>query len=266
MKMFFINFLCIIFYFVFWYILLFFIFYFAEKKKPFINTKIIYKYNFYSFIKAFLLQSVYDRVYYDPSAFKYKGIVIYEGNQGNGKTISLVYDCLKMLHEYPDALLVDNLGIVAEGIHQTQLTHWKQLLDIKNGSKGVISVIDETQLWFSNKDSKNFDPAALGIICQNRKNRRIVLGTTQKFYLLAKDIRCQTTLVKSCFTLFGFLSGYIIKEPFLDTSGEIKKVRFRGIKLFIQSNQLRNAYDTYKVIERVSSSGFVDVDKNILRK
>lgn len=252
------------FFIVYWF--LFFVLSFIERKKSFISTRYVYKYNLYSFFRNMLLQAVWDNVHINKKAFKYKGIVIYEGNQGNGKTISLVHDVLSILHEYPNALLVDNLGINAEGIHQIPLEHWKQLLDIKNGEDGVISVIDETQLWFSNKDSKNFDPAALGIICQNRKNRRVILGTTQKFYLLAKDIRCQTTLVKSCFTIGGLISGYIIKEPFLDTSGEIKRVKFRGIKIFIQSNELREAYDTYKVIERISSSGFVSPDKNILRK
>lgn len=244
-----------------------FVFVLVEKKRPFIKTRNIYKYNPYTFIRSVLLQTCYDIVNYDPEAFPYTGIIIYEGTQGKGKTISMVYDTLKMLKEYPRCWLVDNLGIAAEGVtnQQYSLSHWKDLIDIKNGKYGIVTVIDETQLWFSNKDSKNFDPSALQIICQNRKNRRIILGSCQRFYLMAKDLRMQCSEVRSCFHI-GPITGYIRKIPILDTSGELKQVRFKGIRLFVQSLELREAYDTYKILTRISSSGFVDPQDNILRK
>lgn len=234
------------------------ILFFVEKKKPFINTKNVLRYNPYTFVRSVLLQSVYDKAHYDPDFFRPTGIIIYEGSQGAGKTISLVHDVLVILNEYPKSFLVDNLGITAEGVTNKifDLTHWKQLLDITNGIYGIVTVIDETALWFSNKDSKNFDPLCLQLICQNRKNRRVLFGTCQRFYLMAKDIRMQTDEVRSCFTLGGVISGYIRKKPILDQSGEVKSVKFRGIKIFVQSNELRSTYDTYKMIKRVSSSGF----------
>lgn len=266
MKIFLLNTFCIISYFVIWYFLIWLGCFIAEKKKPFIETYIIYKYNPYTFIRSILLQSVFDRVYYDPDTFSVTGIIIYEGLQGSGKTMSLVYDVKKLARLYPKVFLVDNLGICDAGCHQIPLEHWKQLLDINNGAKGVITVIDETQLWFSNKDSKNFDPSALGVICQNRKNRRVIFGTCQRFYLLAKDLRMQCTEVRSSFTIGNVITGYIRKQPILDQSGELKKVKFKGIRLFVQSNELRNSYDTLKVIRRLSSSGFNDIEKNYLKR
>lgn len=262
MIWFFINITCLILYFVIWFIVIFFGLVFFEKKKHFINTKFVYKYNPYTFIRNLLLQLAFDFVYYDPNAFKYKGIVIYEGEQGNGKTISLVHDVFSMLKEYPSAILVDNLAIHGEeSTKQKELLHWKQLLTINNGSGGVICVIDETQNWFSSKDSKNFPPEMLSVVTQNRKNRRIILGTAQQFYMLSKDIRTQTTELRSCFTLFGCVSGYIRKKPYFDSEGNVLKYKFLGINLFVHSNQLRRSYDTYKVIKRFSDVGFNDKDK-----
>lgn len=76
------------------------------------------------------------------------------------------------------------------------------LMSYKNGIQGVIVSIDELQNWFSSNDSKNFPPEMLEVITQNRKNRRIILGTSQNFYLLAKAIRSQATEVRRCSTLF----------------------------------------------------------------
>lgn len=81
------------------------------------------------------------------------------------------------------------------------------LIDYKNDKQGVIVGMDELQNWFSSNDSKNFPPEMLGIITQNRKNRRIILGTSQNFYLLAKAIRSQATEVRRCTTLFRLLNN-----------------------------------------------------------
>lgn len=247
-------------------VVLLFVLVFVEKKKPFIYTKNLYKYNLYTFIRNYILQCAFDIAHRDPDTFPYTGIYIYEGTQGRGKTMCMVYDTLKMLHDYPKCILLDNLGISAEGINNTHynLEHWKQILDINNGKYGNITIIDETQLWWSSKESSKLDPNVLTILCQNRKNRRIILGSCQKFYLMAKDLRMQCTELRSAFHI-GPIMGYIRKEPLLDTSGELSRVRFKGIKIFLQSQELRDSYDTFKILQRLSATGFADPKDNILR-
>ena len=87
------------------------------------------------------------------------------------------------------------------------------------------------------------------VIFENRKSRRLLLGTVQKIHLMDKNLRCQVSQINNCFS-FGVLSGYIKLIPDFDSEGNILKTRFKGIKFFIQSNDLRNCYDTYEVIRK----------------
>ena len=135
----------------------------------------------------------------DPEFFKYQGMVIFEGRQGSGKTMSMVEFIMRMQEEYPLAKTTTNFGLTSQN---KALKDWQMLIDYKNDKQGVIVGMDELQNWFSSNDSKNFPPEMLGIITQNRKNRRIILGTSQNFYLLAKAIRSQATEVRRCTTLF----------------------------------------------------------------
>lgn len=135
----------------------------------------------------------------DPEFFKYQGLIVFEGRQGSGKTMSMVEFIMRMQEEYPLAKTTTNFGLISQN---KELKDWKMLIDYKNDKQGVIVGMDELQNWFSSNDSKNFPPEMLGIITQNRKNRRIILGTSQNFYLLAKAIRSQATEVRRCTTLF----------------------------------------------------------------
>lgn len=116
--------------------------------------------------------------------------------------------------------------------------------------------MDELQNWFSSNDSKNFPPEMLGVITQNRKNRRIILGTSQNFYLLAKAIRSQATEVRRCSTFLGCLTIVRRAEPILDSEGQVAEWKNRGWYFFVHNKKLRESYDTYKVIENLSKSGF----------
>lgn len=185
--------------------------------------------------------------------FPYQGMIIFEGRQGSGKTISMVRYMKDMQYEFPDALCTTNLAYTDEN---KPLKTWTMLIDYKNGYKGVIVAMDELQNWFSSNDSKNFPPEMLSLITQNRKNRRIILGTSQNFYLLAKAIRSQATEVRRCATYFGCLTVVRRLEPVLDSEGNVVEWKKRGIYCFVHDKELRDSYNTWKVIENLRKSGF----------
>lgn len=160
-----------------------------------------------------------------------------------------------MQKEYPSCKVLTNLAYTKEDI---ALNHWKQLVDFKNGIYGVIAAIDELQNWFSSNQSKNFPPEMLQVITQNRKNRRVILGTAQNFYMLAKNIRSQCTEVRECFTIFGSLTIVRKREPVLDNDGNVVEWKNRGMYFFVHDKELRDSYDTYKVIESLKNSGFIE--------
>lgn len=124
---------------------------------------------------------------------------------------------------------------------------------------GVVVGMDELQNWFSSNDSKNFPAEMLGVITQNRKNRRIILGTSQNFYLLAKAIRSQATEVRRCATYLGCLTVVRRFEPILDSEGNVVKFKNRGVYCFVHDKELRESYDTWKTIENLKKSGFKEV-------
>ena len=185
--------------------------------------------------------------------FKYQGLIIFEGRQGSGKTVSMVKYMQDMQYEYPLAKCITNLEYKYE---DEKLKDWKMLIDYKNGHRGVIVAMDELQNWFSSNDSKNFPPEMLSVITQNRKNRRIILGTSQNFYLLAKAIRSQATEVRRCATYLGCFTIVRRLEPILDSEGNVVDWKKRGMYCFVHDKELRESYDTWKVIENLKKSGF----------
>ena len=220
------------------------------KKKSFLRRILV------DFPKQFT-DDLFDK---DPEFFKYQGLIIFEGRQGSGKTMSMVEFIMRMQQEYPLSKTTTNFGLVSQN---KELKNWEMLIDYKNGKQGVIVGMDELQNWFSSNDSKNFPPEMLGIITQNRKNRRIILGTSQNFYLLAKAIRSQATEVRRCTTLFGCLTIVKRVEPILDSEGNVQEWKNRGMYFFVHNKELRNAYDTYKVIENLKKSGFKERPQDI---
>lgn len=189
----------------------------------------------------------------NPDFFPYQGLIIFEGRQGNGKTISAIQFARQMQREYSKSKVITNLNYKFQN---DELNHWSKLIHYKNGIYGVIAVLDETQNWFSSNQSKNFPPEMLQVVTQNRKNRRIILGTAQNFYLLAKAIRSQTTEVRRCATFFGCLTLVRRFEPILDSEGNVQEFKKRGFYFYVHDEELRNSYDTYHVIESLSNSGF----------
>lgn len=196
---------------------------------------------------------VNDMFSHDPDFFPYQGLVIYTGRQGQGKTISMVRDIMLMQKEYPKCKCITNLSYVKQ---DKALSHWRQLITYKNGIYGVIVGLDEIQNWFSSKQSKDFPPEMFEVVTQNRKNRRIIMGTTQNFYQPAKDIRAQCTEVRQCATFFGVFTVVRRMRPVLDSQGDVKEWKNLGSYCFVHTEEIRNSYDTYKVIESLMKSGF----------
>lgn len=208
--------------------------------------------------RRFLLLPYYigvDHARKNPNYFKPHGVIVFTGRQGYGKSISMFKYATDLKRDYPLVKIICNTFFT---LSDYNLSHWKFLVNFTNGEEGVIAIIDELQNWFNSKQSKNFPPEMLSVITQNRKNKRIVLGTAQQFYMISKDIRTQCTEVREARTLFGRLTFVIRKEPIVDNEGEVLKMRFKGFYAFVQTDDLRNSYDTFATIKNLSDSGFYE--------
>lgn len=247
MIWFFVNFLCLILYFLFWSVLLFVVYYFRIIPN---TTSIRFGFNLLDFYLDILKMLSYDIQHRIPDSFNESGIVIYEGPQGSGKTISMIHDVMILQHKYKKVKVMDNLGYEFTDF---DIENPNDILKINNDVFGVITSLDELGIWFNARKFKEFDNSMLQVIFENRKCRRLLLGTCQKFLMIDKNLRIQTSSIISCRCL-GPVVFNIIKIPIMDSEGTVQRYQFKGIKVFVQSNDLRNAYDTYHVIKKYDLS------------
>lgn len=193
-------------------------------------------------------------------SFDLYGVRVFCGRQGAGKTVSLVWMLDDIKRRFPKAKIYTNFSYqFADG----QLESLNDLLEYRNGQDGVVFAIDELQNEFSSKVSKDFPEALLSTITMQRKQKICILATTQVFSRLAKPLREQCFQVFECRTFFGRwtrIRGYDAEDYniFLDSTDEKKKwkVHRNYKKSFIQTDRLRESYDTMEVIQRLSRQGF----------
>ena len=132
----------------------------------------------------------------DDTGFPYAGMWIFSGQQGSGKTLLMMH-LVKQIHEqYPDALIVSNISIY--GIPSIPYQGIEDFEKYKNGHKGIIFVIDEIHILFNALESVKMPLSTMQVWAQNRKNRRLILGTSQRFNRVAKGVREQTTWNYEC--------------------------------------------------------------------
>lgn len=196
---------------------------------------------------------VLDRLTMDPNVFRPFGLWLICGKQGCGKTMLLTYLLRKYRHIYPRLQVKTNYNYIYE---DGSIGHWQDLIDSNNGIYGEIDVIDEIHSWFSSLQSKDFPPEMLSEVSQQRKQRKLIIGTAQVFTRCAKPIREQTYLIMQPTTLFGCLTFVRELIPVLDDAGNVLKYKFRRIYFFVHDDELRNSYDTYKRIQNLAASGF----------
>lgn len=182
--------------------------------------------------------------------FPYQGIHVYTGEQGSGKTLKMMHTLHRMHKEYPDALIVSNMTL--HDIEYIPYTGIEQFYKLNNGKNGIIFVIDEIQTLFSSLESKDMPASTLTVWSQNRKNRRVILGTTQRFTRVAKGIREQVSYHIECATPFlGAFRYRIIDAALYDENGKLpEEARPPHYSFYVPRVDIMDSYDTGEVIVR----------------
>ena len=161
---------------------------------------------------------------------------------------------LRLKKQYPKSKMITNFDVVGE---TDELSEWQQLLTYTNGHKGVIVGIDEIQNWFMSGVNK-LPEGMLEVATQNRKNNRILCCTAQVFTRVNKGLREQVSLVYEPHTFLGCFTVVIMRKPVFDSEGNVVERKYRGMYCFTHTDELRDAYDTYKVIHTLAKEGFKD--------
>lgn len=197
-----------------------------------------------------LIQVIHEGLLKSMQQFPYAGIWLFTGAQGSGKTLLMMH-VLKQMHDaYPDAEIVSNISIY--GIPSHVYHGIEDFEKYQNGAKGVIFVIDEIHTLFSSLQSANMPESTLTVWSQNRKNRRVILGTSQRFTRVAKGIREQTTYNYECTKpLLGWFFSYRIKEgDMYDDKGEYVGEQETQRYWYVPKVNVMRMYNTLEVVRK----------------
>ena len=74
--------------------------------------------------------------------------------------------------------------------------------------------------------------------------------------MVSKDIRTQCSEVRHCHTFGGVFTVVIRRVPVVDSEGEVKEEKFKGMYCWVHNEKTREAYDTYKMINVLGKEGF----------
>ncbi len=220
------------------------------------------------------------------------GTQVYCGRQGSGKTISAVKHLNDLKLRYPKAIIVTNIDLQNYNNRKFQTeTDLKQTLaymdkakdqilftsmdelaialtNVNNGFNGVIYLVDEIHTYFNALESKNIPMYVFTEISQQRKQRKLIIGTSQLFLRMAKPLREQCDNLIVCRTIAGLFTvqkaydGMTITQEYDGgLSGTHKKTGW-----FFHNRKLRNSFDTYQKVvsgaEQYEQINRVELTKN----
>lgn len=190
------------------------------------------------------------------------GIWCFVGIYGGGKTMSLVNYLEEMRKKHGDGIYIaTNFYYTGQDF---AIESWTDLLPERD--KPVIFAYDELQNEFNSRDYRNFPDTLMYLLTQNRKgNGKQIVYTTQDYEVVDKNFRRLTTEVVVCRTLWGRMTRcrHYLREQYenLCTVTDIKRrMKIRPFKTvsFVQSDHLRNLYDSYQMLETAKAKTYLD--------
>lgn len=191
----------------------------------------------------------------DPDVFVPSGLTCFCGKQGSGKTLSAVLYVRKLMEMFPKSIVVSNISFSSAFDSSRILSYQgvKQMHDINNGKFGVIFLLDEIQIEFNSLESKQMNIPIFELVCQQRKQRKHIIGTTQVFGRLAKPFREQFREVVLC---KNYLKTIFVQQIFsaenVATEDDVTvQLSSKGTKVFIPSPDDFKLYDTLEQIKRI---------------
>jgi len=190
------------------------------------------------------------------------GIYGFFGLPGKGKTMAMVYILNKYRKKYGDRIyIMTNFHFKGQDF---EFETWKDLL--KEYDKPLVCAWDEVQNEFNSRDFRNFPVELLTLLTQNRKgNGKQILYTAQRWNRVDKVFRELTHYAIECNTIWGRLTRlryyhWEDYEQLHDTTNVDIKMKIRPVRVesFVQSDELRDMYDSYKMLESAKSKEYMD--------
>lgn len=185
-----------------------------------------------------------------PGEMTTTGINIFCGPQGSGKSLSMIHYAEKIIKDYPKAIVVTNIDFNFECPNEVIKYQGFEDFKIENGIFGVIYLLDEIHLILNSLESKGVPLSIIVELSQQRKQRKLILGTSQVYSRMAKPLREQIKNVIICKNYFGIFQFNYLIDAFntAEKDGELKFAKLKTSFFFHRKEDYTN-YDTYKKMD-----------------
>lgn len=187
----------------------------------------------------------------NPDYFYPAGIWVFCGPQGSGKTLSAV-KCLKeMCAQYPKAIVCSNIKVRGIDNQFIPFENYEQLTTLSNGVNGIIFLLDEIHVLWNSLESKDIPISEMACFCQMRKDRRVIIGTSQVYGRIAKPIREQLQYVVDCSNIANLVQVNKLLDPVecVEVNGRLDAKCF-GTQIWFHTPELYDSYDTLFKIKK----------------
>lgn len=196
------------------------------------------------------------------------GLHLFVGRFGAGKTISMVKMAYDLAKRYPSLSIVTNLQLSGFPAH-TQILPLRCPSDILKAPENTLVLIDEIGTIFNSRDfakSKDAIPKVLfQHLCQCRKRHMEIFATTQRWNFLDKQLRDITATVtasrvyfKHPFSRMVILRTYDSVQYDRSYTNPLIPIKPLGAHVYLQTDEVRNLYDTAELIENMLSAEYID--------
>lgn len=185
-----------------------------------------------------------------PGEMLVTGINVFCGPQGSGKSLSMIHYAKKIIADHPKAIIVTNIEfnflVENEVIKYSGFDDFK----IENDIYGVIYILDEIHLILNSLESKGVPLSIIVELSQQRKQRKLILGTSQVYARMAKPLREQIKNVIICKNFFGLFQFNYLIDAFntQEKDGELKYKKLK-VSFFFHKKEDYTNYDTYKKMD-----------------
>lgn len=179
------------------------------------------------------------------------GLNIYIGMFGRGKTLSATKYVLRQAKRY-------NLNVISNiklnGYPYTPLTNWQQIVECDGNT---IILIDEISTVFNARQWKDFNINLLFQLLQCRKNKKMIVGTAQRFAHVDKLLRDITYNVIDCNKSWRLLHNSYYDGWDYENCMNVRMIKRINHEWFFVSNKDYKSYDTSEIIDNAKRTDFI---------
>lgn len=195
------------------------------------------------------------------------GLHLYVGKFGAGKTSTMVRDAYVIAKAYPSVTILSNFKLMNFPEHTTILPLTKAA-DILDAPDDTLVLIDEIGTIFNSRDfvggAKSVPKILFQHLCQCRKRKMQIFATTQRWNFLDKQLRDIAATVtvtrmafKHPFSRMATTYTYDAADYDLCYSNPNYTPVCIGTGVYVQTDKIRNLYDTAELVESMLSAEYV---------